>query len=93
MTHHGSRSSYTSEVAGPWRTRHGSPGVIVTPRGVKTGCDANTRDEIEHDGDHAMIASLGGAPRSTRYHNITAYPRVELQDGATSATTRPESGR
>lgn len=66
------------------RTRHGFPVVIVTSRGVKTGCLRKTPVmRVEHDGNYAMIASLGGAPKHPLwYHNITAYPTVELQDGA-----------
>jgi len=37
---------------------------------------------VEHDGQYAVVASLGGAPKNpVWYYNITAHPRVELQDG------------
>ncbi len=38
---------------------------------------------VEHDGQHAVVASLGGAPKNpVWYYNIAKNPRVELQDGA-----------
>ncbi|TWH34845.1 deazaflavin-dependent oxidoreductase (nitroreductase family) [Isoptericola variabilis J7] len=37
---------------------------------------------VEHDGDYAVVASMGGAPtHPVWYHNVVANPRVELQDG------------
>ena len=37
---------------------------------------------VEHDGEYAVVASLGGAPRHpVWYYNLTANPHVELQDG------------
>ena len=37
---------------------------------------------VEHDGEYAIVASLGGAPRHpVWYHNVKAEPLVELQDG------------
>jgi F420H(2)-dependent quinone reductase len=62
----------------------GLPVVIVTTRGNKTG---NVRKmalmRVEHDGEYALIASMGGAPRNpVWYHNLTANPHsVLLQDG------------
>lgn len=38
---------------------------------------------IEYDGEYALVASLGGAPKNpVWYYNLTSNPRVELQDGA-----------
>ncbi len=38
---------------------------------------------VEHDGEYAVVASIGGAPKHPLwYHNIVAHPHVELQDGA-----------
>jgi deazaflavin-dependent oxidoreductase (nitroreductase family) len=38
---------------------------------------------VEHDGLYAVVASLGGAPKSpVWYYNLKANPHVELQDGA-----------
>jgi F420H(2)-dependent quinone reductase len=37
---------------------------------------------VEHDGSYAVVASLAGAPKHpVWYHNVSADPRVELQDG------------
>ncbi|WP_461170171.1 nitroreductase family deazaflavin-dependent oxidoreductase [Arthrobacter sp. Z1-15] len=37
---------------------------------------------VEHNGDYAVVASLGGAPKHpVWYFNIQANPHVELQDG------------
>lgn len=37
---------------------------------------------VEHDGQYAIVASLGGAPKNpVWYHNVVKNPRVELQDG------------
>src|SRR4029079_3039138 len=36
---------------------------------------------VEHDGQYAIVASLGGAPKNpVWYYNVKAHPRVELQD-------------
>ena len=74
----------------------GMPVVIVTMRGAKTG---NIRKiavmRVEHDGDYAVIASMGGAPEHPRwFHNLVANPEVELQDGPEprSYTARLVSG-
>ena len=38
---------------------------------------------VEHDGEYAVVASLGGAPKHpVWYFNLKADPHVELQDGA-----------
>ena len=40
---------------------------------------------VEHDGEYAVVASLGGAPKNpVWYYNIVKHPQVELQDGPTS---------
>jgi len=37
---------------------------------------------VEHEGEYAVVASLGGAPKHpVWYYNLTANPHVELQDG------------
>ncbi len=63
--------------------RHGRPVVILTTVGAKTGKLRKTPlMRIEHDGEYAVIASLGGAPKHpVWYWNIVAHPHVELQDG------------
>ncbi|MBE9372831.1 nitroreductase family deazaflavin-dependent oxidoreductase [Saccharopolyspora sp. HNM0983] len=61
----------------------GSPVVLLTLRGAKTGKLRYTPVmRVEHDGRYAVIASLGGAPQHPNwYHNIKAYPEFRLQDG------------
>ena len=45
---------------------------------------------VEHDGEYAVVASLGGAPKNpVWYYNVKANPQVELQDGSSPRTTRP----
>ena len=61
----------------------GRPVILLTTIGAKTGKIRKTPlMRVEHDGDYAVVASLGGAPKHpVWYHNIVAHPRVELQDG------------
>ena len=65
-------------------TEHnGKPVVLLTTIGAKTGKIRKTPlMRVEHGGEYAVVASLGGAPKHpVWYFNITAHPRVELQDG------------
>lgn len=61
----------------------GKPVVLLTTVGAKTGKLRKTPlMRVEHNGEYAVVASLGGAPQHpVWYHNIKAHPRVELQDG------------
>ena len=61
----------------------GKPVVLLTTVGAKTGKLRKTPlMRVEHGGEYAVVASLGGAPRNpVWYHNAKAHPRVELQDG------------
>jgi deazaflavin-dependent oxidoreductase (nitroreductase family) len=61
----------------------GSPIVLLTLRGAKTGKLRYTPVmRVEHDGSYAVVASKGGAPEHpTWYHNIKAHPEFQLQDG------------
>ncbi len=61
----------------------GRPVILLTTIGAKTGKLRKTPlMRVEHDGEYAVVASLGGAPKHpVWYHNIVAHPRVELQDG------------
>ena len=54
-----------------------------TSVGAKTGTIRKTPlMRVEHDGEYAVVASLGGAPQHpVWYYNLTANPHVELQDG------------
>ena len=63
---------------------NGLPVIILTSKGAKTGkLRKNPLMRVEHDGEYAVVASLGGAPKHpVWYYNLTANPHVELQDGA-----------
>ena len=62
----------------------GKPVILLTTIGAKTGKIRKTPlMRVEHDGEYAVVASLGGAPKNpVWYYNIKAHPQVELQDGA-----------
>jgi deazaflavin-dependent oxidoreductase (nitroreductase family) len=62
----------------------GRPVVVLTSVGAKTGKLRKTAlMRVEHDGDYAVVASLGGSPHNPKwYHNLVQEPHVELQDGA-----------
>jgi deazaflavin-dependent oxidoreductase (nitroreductase family) len=64
----------------------GMPVVLLTTIGAKSGKLRKTPlMRVEHDGDYAVVASLGGAPKNpVWYYNIVANPHVELQDGTVS---------
>lgn len=64
----------------------GMPIIVVTTRGART--DAVRKSplmRVEHEGQYALVASKGGAPRHPEwYHNLLAHPdAVVLQDGPT----------
>ena len=61
----------------------GRPVIILTSVGAKSGKIRKTPlMRVEHDGEYAVVASLGGAPQHpVWYYNLTANPHVELQDG------------
>jgi deazaflavin-dependent oxidoreductase (nitroreductase family) len=61
----------------------GKPVILLTSVGAKTGKLRKTPlMRVEHDGEYAIVASLGGAPKNpVWYYNVKANPRVELQDG------------
>src|SRR5437868_12494936 len=62
----------------------GRPVVILTTKGAKSGKLRKTPlMRVEHNGEYAVVASLGGAPKHpVWYYNIAKNPRVELQDGS-----------
>lgn len=57
--------------------------ILLTTRGAKTGKLRKVPlMRVEHDGEYAIVASLGGAPKHpVWYFNVQADPHVELQDG------------
>jgi F420H(2)-dependent quinone reductase len=61
----------------------GKPIILLTTIGAKSGKIRKTPlMRVEHDGQYAVVASLGGAPKNpVWYYNIKAHPQVELQDG------------
>lgn len=62
----------------------GRPVIVLTSVGAMTGkLRKSVLMRVEHEGTYAVVASLGGAPTNpVWYHNLTANPRVELQDRA-----------
>ena len=62
----------------------GMPIILLTTVGAKTGKLRKTPlMRVEHNGEYACVASLGGAPKNpVWYHNIAKNSRVELQDGS-----------
>lgn len=64
-------------------TLQGMPVVVLTTKGNKTGKLRKTPlMRVEHNGEYAVVASLGGAPKHpVWYYNVIAEPHVELRDG------------
>ena len=62
----------------------GLPVVIITTRGRKSGKIRKfPLMRVEHEGEYALVASLGGAPSNpTWYGNLIAEPALMIQDGA-----------
>jgi deazaflavin-dependent oxidoreductase (nitroreductase family) len=63
----------------------GMPVILVTTRGNRSGKLRKTPlMRVEHDGQYALVASMGGAPTNpVWYHNLKAHPTdVTIQDGA-----------
>jgi deazaflavin-dependent oxidoreductase (nitroreductase family) len=61
----------------------GKPVIILSSVGAKSGKVRKTPlMRVENDGEYAVVASLGGAPKHpVWYYNLIADPHVELQDG------------
>ncbi|NEE02244.1 nitroreductase family deazaflavin-dependent oxidoreductase [Phytoactinopolyspora halotolerans] len=64
-------------------TLQGRPIILLTSVGAKTGKLRKTPlMRVEHEGEYAVVASLGGAPQHpVWYYNLIKNPHVELQDG------------
>ncbi|GHB08882.1 MULTISPECIES: nitroreductase family deazaflavin-dependent oxidoreductase [Streptomyces] len=64
-------------------TLRGMPVILLTTRGAKSGKLRKTPlMRVEHGGEYAVVASLGGAPKHpVWYYNVLADPHVELRDG------------
>ncbi len=64
-------------------TMRGMPVILLTTVGAKSGKLRKTcLMRVEHEGQYAAVASLGGAPKHpVWYFNVTKHPLVELRDG------------
>ena len=64
-------------------TMRGMPVIVLTTVGAKSGkLRKAALMRVEHEGDYAAVASLGGSPKNPVWHaNVLAHPLVELQDG------------
>jgi deazaflavin-dependent oxidoreductase (nitroreductase family) len=62
---------------------NGMPVILLTTIGAKSSRLRKTPlMRVEHGGEYAIVASLGGAPKNpVWYYNVKANPKVELQDG------------
>ncbi|WP_078312029.1 MULTISPECIES: nitroreductase family deazaflavin-dependent oxidoreductase [unclassified Mycobacterium] len=60
------------------------PVILLTTLGAKSGkLRKIALMRVEHDGEYAIVASLGGAPKNpVWYYNVKENPLVELQDGS-----------
>ena len=72
------------ESGGSDAEMQGKPVILLTTIGAKSGKIRKTPlMRVEHDGEYAVVASLGGAPKNpVWYYNVKKNPRVELQDGS-----------
>jgi len=62
----------------------GLPIIVITTRGHKSGkLRKSPLMRVEHDGEYALVASIGGAPKNPSwYGNLAADPAaLMLQDG------------
>jgi deazaflavin-dependent oxidoreductase (nitroreductase family) len=77
-----------------WDT--GMPVVVITTVGNKSGkVRKMALMRVEHDGEYALVASVGGMPKNpVWYYNLKADPNIVLQDGADrfDANAREVSG-
>ena len=64
-------------------TMRDMPVIIVTTIGAKSGKVRKVPlMRVEHDGEYAAVASMGGAPKNpVWYYNLVASPQVEVRDG------------
>jgi F420H(2)-dependent quinone reductase len=64
-------------------TMRDMPVIIVTTHGAKSGKLRKVPlMRVEHDGEYAAVASMGGAPKNPLWYlNLIADPHVEVRDG------------
>lgn len=74
---------YESSGGTDGTTLRGMPVIVLTTVGAKsTKLRKTPLMRVEHQGEYAAVASLGGAPKHpVWYFNLKAQPHVELQDG------------
>lgn len=88
--------TYESSGGSEGTLMRGMPVIVVTMRGARSGKLRKVPVmRVEHDGQYAMVASQGGAPKHPLwYHNLAADPHVEVQDGTRrrEATAREVHG-
>jgi deazaflavin-dependent oxidoreductase (nitroreductase family) len=75
--------AYESTAGAKAGDLRGMPVIVLTSVGAKTGQLRKTAlMRVEHDGEYAVIGSLGGAPKNPVWvYNLRKEPHVELQDG------------
>ena len=62
----------------------GLPVIVLSTKGARSGAIRKSPlMRVEHEGEYALVASLGGAPKHpVWYHNLLANPQdVRIQDG------------
>ncbi|WP_040746476.1 nitroreductase family deazaflavin-dependent oxidoreductase [Nocardia transvalensis] len=71
-------------------TMGGSPTVLMSYRGAKTGKVRKTPlMRVEHEGSFAAVASNGAQPTNPQwYASLVATPVIELQDGTVTRSYR-----
>src|SRR5215207_4288230 len=78
-----SPSDWAREPVQRFEESGGRPVIVMTSVGAQSGKLRKTPlMRVEHAGEYAMVASLGGAPKHpVWYHNLKKNRHVELQDG------------
>jgi deazaflavin-dependent oxidoreductase (nitroreductase family) len=73
---------YESSGGTKGTTLRGLPVIVLSTIGARSGKLRKTPlMRVEHDGEYAVVASLGGAPKHpVWYYNLLAESHVELQD-------------
>lgn len=74
----------TNGAEGNTLRQTGLPIIIVGTRGAKSGLVRKIPlMRVEHDGEYALVASMGGAPKNPVWvNNLNAHPdEVTVQDG------------
>jgi deazaflavin-dependent oxidoreductase (nitroreductase family) len=71
------------ESGGRAAEMQGKPVILLTTIGAKSGKIRKTPlMRVEHNGEYAVVASLGGAPKNpVWYYSLKEHPEIEVQDG------------